>query len=100
MAATLRDGGIDGLLNRKPRPGRPRKLPHWAEQALHKRLQDPAGFDSYQAICDWFEDTLGLTIAYKTVHKLVNQQLAALPKVPRPRSVKQSPEQLAAYKKT
>ena len=94
-----RKGGLEGLLVSKKPTGRPRKLPAWAEQALYKRLQDPEGFESYQAICEWLEQTLGLTVAYKTVHKLVNQRLGGLPKVPRPVSVQQSPEQLEAYKK-
>jgi transposase len=95
-----RNGGLRGLLRSKKPTGRPRKLPAWAEQALSKRLQNPEGFESYQAICDWYENTLGLTVAYKTVHKLVHQRLGGLPKVPRPVSDKQSSEQLEAYKKT
>lgn len=95
-----RNGGLEGLLVNKKPTGRPRKLPQWAEQALCKRLQEPEGFESYQAICNWFENRLGLTVGYKTVHKLVHQRLGGLPKVPRPVSVKQSTEQLEAYKKT
>jgi len=95
-----RNSGLEGLLMSRKPTGRPRKLPAWAEQALYKRLQDPEGFESYQAICDWFKHTLGLTVAYKTVHKLVHQRFGGLPKVPRPQSVKQSPEQLEGYKKT
>lgn len=95
-----RSGGMNALLKRKNHTGRPRKLPKWAEQALYKRLQQPEGFDSYQAIGNWLENTLGLTVAYKTVHKLVHQQFGGLPKVPRPESVKQSPQQLEQYKKT
>jgi transposase len=95
-----RDGGMDALLSRKKPSGRPRKLPQWAVSALSKRLQDPEGFESYQAICDWLKNTLGLSVPYKTVHKLVYQQLGGLPKVPRPQSVEQSKEQMEAYKKT
>jgi hypothetical protein len=67
---------------------------------LEKRLQDPEGFESYQAICDWLEHTLGLSVPYKTVHKLAYQRLGGLPKVPRPQSDKQSKAQIEAYKKT
>lgn len=95
-----RNGGIEALLTSKKRTGRPRNLPNWAEQALFKRLQEPEGFESYQAICDWLDNKLGLSIPYKTVHKWVYQRLGGLPKVPRPQSVKQSKEQLEAYKKT
>ncbi len=95
-----RNNGLEGLRVSKRPTGRPRKLPAWAEQALYKRLQDPEGFESYQAICEWFKTTLELTVAYKTVHKLVHQRLGGMPKVPRPESIKQSPEQLEAYQKT
>ncbi|WNZ47484.1 helix-turn-helix domain-containing protein [Leptolyngbya boryana CZ1] len=70
-----RSGGIAALLMSRKQTGRPRNLPQWAEQALFKRLQEPEGFESYQAICDWLETTLGLSVPYKTVHKLVYQRL-------------------------
>lgn len=95
-----RSGGIDGLL-KHPRPtGRPRSIPQWAEVALSKRLQEPQGFDGYQAICEWLETQLGVKAGYKTVHQLVHYRLRASPKVPRPVSVKHAPQQLEAYKKT
>jgi hypothetical protein len=67
---------------------------------LHKRLEEPQGFDGYQAICDWLERQLGIEAKYKTVHKLVHYRLHSSPKVPRPVSVKQSTEAREAYKKT
>lgn len=95
-----RSNGLNGLLEGKARSGRPRAIPDWAAAALNKRLQDPQGFDGYQAICDWLEEHLGIQAEYKTVHRLVHNRLQASPKVPRPVSVKQSCEQMQAYKKT
>jgi transposase len=95
-----RQGGLEELLKSKPRSGRPRAIPAWAVAALQKRLEEPQGFDGYQAICDWLENQLGIAAEYKTVHQLVHYRLQSSPKVPRPVSVKQSPEQLEAYKKT
>src|SRR6478672_1256193 len=95
-----RTGGITELLKRKVSSGRRRAIPTWAEQVLQKRLEETQGFDGYQAICDWLEQELGIEAKYKTVHKLVHYRLQSSPKVPRPVSVEQSSEQLAAYKKT
>ena len=39
--AKYRRGGLESLLGRGTSPGRPRKIPSWAEKALAKRLQDP-----------------------------------------------------------
>lgn len=95
-----REGGLAGLLAKKTPSGRPRAIPAWAEMALNKRLQEPQGFDGYQAICDWLETQLGVKAAYKTVHQLVHYRLQSSPKVPRPVSVEQSPEQMETFKKT
>jgi len=97
---SYREGGLVELLRSKARSGRPRAIPTWAEASLQKRLQEPQGFDGYQAICDWLETHLGLQAESKTVHKLVHYRLQSSPKVPRPVSVKQSSEQIEAYKKT
>lgn len=95
-----RAGGLAGMLESGVRSGRPRAIPKWVETALQKRLQEPEGFDGYQAICDWLETQLGIAAEYKTVYKLVHNRLQASPKVPRPVSIEQSSEQLEAYKKT
>lgn len=96
------EGGLAQLLEieRKKPSGRPRAIPTWAEASLQKRLQEPQGFDGYQAICDWLETQLGIEAKYKTVHKLVHYRLQSSPKVPRPVSVEQSSQQREADKKT
>lgn len=95
-----REGGLERMLESKARSGRPRVIPQWAEVALSKRLQQPQGFDGYQAICDWLESQLGIKAEYKTVHQLVHYRLQASLKVPRPVSIEQSTAQMEAYKKT
>ena len=52
--AKYRQGGLESLLGRASSPGRPRKIPMWAEKALAKRLEEPEGFESYSAICQWY----------------------------------------------
>ena len=95
-----RHGGLVKMLERKTSPGRPRKIPAWAENALAKRLEDPQGFESYHEICQWLETKLGLKANYKTVHSLVYYRLKASPKIARPQSLEQSEERLEAFKKT
>lgn len=98
--AKYRRGGLESLLGRGTSPGRPRKIPSWAEKALAKRLQEPEGFESYNTICQWLEANLGIKANYKTVHSLVYYRLKASPKIARPQSLEQSPERLSAFKKT
>lgn len=95
-----RERGLDGLLERKTRSGRPRAIPQWAEVALQKRLRSRQGFDGYQEICDWLKTQLGIEGKYKTVHQLVHYRLQSSPKIPRPVSMEQSSERMEAYKKT
>lgn len=53
------------------------------QEALRQRLAPPAGFASYKAIWQWLQHDDGLSIAYKTVHRLVRYQLGAQLQVPR-----------------
>ncbi len=98
--AKYRQGGLEKLLERASSPGRPRKIPLWAQKALAKRLEEPEGFESYNAICQWLDRNLGIKANYKTVHGLVYYRLQASPKIPRPQSLEQSEERLEAFKKT
>ena len=98
--AKYRQGGLESLLGRGTSPGRPRKIPPWAEKALVKRLEEPEGFESYNAICQWLQTNLGIKANYKTVHNLVYYRLKAAPKIARPQSLEQSEERLKGFKKT
>jgi transposase len=95
-----RQGGLAGLLEHKPHPGRKHSIPQWAQDALNKRLQDPQGFNSYGEICQWLQTQLGISAPYKTVHQLVHYRLGAAPKVARPQSIDNTDERVDAYKKT
>ena len=99
-ARRYRQGGLDHLLSHQPRTGAKSTLPDWAETALRKRLEQPEGFESYEAIQHWLATELGIVAPYKTVHKWVYYRLEASPKVVRPQSDKQDEAALAAYKKT
>ncbi|MCY7331739.1 MAG: helix-turn-helix domain-containing protein [Pseudanabaena sp. CAN_BIN31] len=45
-----REGGMGKMLGHKPRLGRKRKIPEWAEKAVQKQLQQEEGFNSYGEI--------------------------------------------------
>lgn len=95
-----RTGGLEKLLGKKEKIGRPRKIPVWAEKALDKKLKEPEGFNSYGEICKWLKEKLGVEAEYKTVHKLVYYKLKASPKIPRTQSKEQSKTRLEDFKKT
>ena len=99
-ARRYREGGLAMMLSHTPRTGAPHKIPAWAQSALKNRLQQEDGFESYGAICQWLEESLGIVAPYKSVHRLVHDRLKASPKVVRPQSDKQDEERLMAYKKT
>jgi transposase len=95
-----RSGGLEIMLEHKPRTGRRHSIPQWAQDALNKRLQQSDGFNSYGEICQWLETQLGITAPYKTVHQLVRYRLKAAPKVARPVSTEISEVKMETYKKT
>ena len=93
-----KEEGIEGLLEKKERTGRPRKIPEWAEKALEKRLSEEEGFESYGEICRWLSEKLGIEAKYETVHKLVRYKLKGKPKIARPRDKRQSKEKVKEFK--
>lgn len=95
-----RSGGLEAMLGHKPRTGRRRRIPQWAQDALNRRLHQAEGFESYGEICQWLETQLGISASYKTVHQLVHYRLKASPKVARPVSVEHPDARVEAYKKT
>ena len=86
--AAYERGGIPQLLTIAKAPGNAPLLPPAVRQALRHRLAQPEGFASDQAIWPWLQDEYGLSLAYKTVHKLVRYQLRAKLKVPRKSPIK------------
>jgi len=95
-----RSGGLEAMLEHKPRTGRQQSIPQWAQDALNKRLHQPEGFERYGEICQWLEHHLGISAPYKTVHQLVHYRLKASPKVARPVSTETADVKVEASKKT
>jgi transposase len=96
-----REGGLEGVLETRQSPGRPKVIPEWAVSSLKRRLDDPeAGFGSYIQVQQWLSETLNIEAEYATVHHLVRYRLGAKLKAARPVHVKQDPEALAAFQQT
>lgn len=94
-----RQRGIEGILNRKKSPGRPRAVPPEIVNQLTKELASPEGFFSYGEVQKWLEVFYDLKVKYRTVHELVRYRLKSKLKVPRPLSIKQNVEKFEEFKK-
>ena len=86
--AAYEAGGLARMLTIAKAPGTAPRLSPAIRQALRERLAQPDGFASYKAIWQWLQHEYGLSIAYKTVHKLVRYHLHAKLKVPRKSHIK------------
>lgn len=78
-------GGLDELLAIYIPAGKPPPLTVDQLRQLQEALNDPAGWESYNAIRTWINTTFDRQLSYAVVHKLVRYCLGARPKVPRPR---------------
>ena len=88
------------MLEEKKAPG---AAPHIQGEALEKlkqQLESEEGFRSYAAIVEWLKRECGLELKYETVRHFVKETLKAKLKVPRPQSLKQSPQAIEQFKKT
>ena len=94
-----RQGGLDALLEVRPKPGRPTAITGKIRQQLQRELQDPEGFSSYKEVQRWLYAVCGVQVPYKTVHKTVRYYLKGKLKHPRPVSEKQYPVAVEAFKK-
>lgn len=90
--------GIEALLELKTPPGKQSLVPPQVMNQLRQKLTQPQGFNSYSQIQEWLSQECQVTLAYKTVHKIVRYKLNAL-KVPTPRSANAKPEVQEAFKK-
>ncbi len=95
-----RQGGLAALLEEKKAPGAVPQIRGEVLEKLKQRLASEEGFRSYGAIVDWLEQECGVTVQYETVRQCVRNKLQAKLKVPRPRSLKPSPEAITAFKET
>lgn len=81
-----RETGIKELLKLKHGGGRSLSLSQEVLEALEKRLQQPQGFDGYEAVQLWLKTTYGIELPYSTLHGIVHNRLKSDPKVVRPQS--------------
>ncbi len=94
-----RAGGIDRLLDVPPRPERPKIIPLEVRERRRLELAQPEGFESYGEVQTWLKASEGIDGSYKVVHDTVHYLLKAGLKVPRPQSIKQSPQAQENFKK-
>ncbi len=92
-----RQGGLAALLEEKKAPGAVPQIRGEVLEKLKQRLSSEEGFRSYGAIVDWLEQECGVTVQYETVRQYVRNKLQAKLKVPRPRSLKPSPEAITTW---
>lgn len=95
-----RQGGLEALLERKPRTGRPRAIDGEVRQQLIQELEDPEGFASYREVQQWLAAIHERVVPYKTVHKTVRYGLKGKLKRSRPVSEKQQVGAVEAFKET
>jgi transposase len=81
-------GGLAMLLDLYvPQGKRPALTPDQLAQ-LQVAVAQATGFGSYGEIQQWIATTLGVSLSYNAVHKLVRYKLRAKLKVPRPTHIK------------
>ena len=85
---TYAQGGLPALLAIYVPTGRAPALSADQLTQVHAALDRPDGFASYGAVQQWITDTLGVSMGYHAVYKLVRRKLRAKLKVPRPRHEK------------
>jgi transposase len=86
-------GGLTTLLAMHTHSNRRPILSAPVRQALKKKLQAVHGFVTYGQVQQWLQKRHGVSIKYKTLHRLVRYQLQAKLKVPRSSHVKKTPQQ-------
>jgi transposase len=89
--ALYRTGGLEALLEERPRPGRPKKVDVETTARLQQELKDVEGFSSYREIQLWSVIIAGVRASYSTIYRVVKHELKAKLKVVRPRHERQRP---------
>ncbi len=77
-------GGLPALLDVYVPAGKRPALSSTQLAQLQQALRRPADFASYDEVRCWIEQNLGISLTYKTVHRLVRYKLKAKLKVARP----------------
>lgn len=88
---SYKEGGLEALLEEKPRTGRPKKIDVETVAKLQQELRDPEGFSGYQEVKIWSLAIGGIKASYATIYRVVRQELRAKMKVARPQSKQQKP---------
>ncbi|GFE71917.1 transposase [Chroococcus sp. FPU101] len=78
-----KEGGLEALLEEKPRTGRPKKLNVETVAKLQQELRDPEGFKSYEEVRIWSLALGEIQASYTTIYRVVRQELQAKLKVAR-----------------
>jgi transposase len=86
--AQYAQGGLAALLDVYVPAGKAPALTPEQLAQLQQALAQPQGFASYGTIRQWIATTLGVSLTYNAVHKLVRYKLRAKLKVPRPTHIK------------
>lgn len=93
-----REGGVEALLQEKPKTGRPKKIEVETVAELHQELRDEEGFSSEQEVRIWSVALKGLEVNSAKLYKIVRYELKAKLKVPRPPSLKQEEGAIKIWK--
>ena len=93
-----RRNGLNELLTIHKPPGATPKVPPDAVKKLTERLSQPKGFHNYREIQRWLAEECNIEVSEATVYKLVRYRLKAKPKVPRPKSLGQSDEEIQKFR--
>jgi len=96
---TYRQSGLEELLELKHGGGKELSLSTEILATLEHHLQQPEGFEGYEAIQIWLKETYGIELCYSTLHGLVHNRLNARPKVVRPQSAKRDEMAAAEFEK-
>lgn len=86
-----KEGGIEALIEEKPRTGRPKKLNVEIVAKLQQELRDPERFTSYKEVKIWSVAIGEIQASYTTIYRVVRHELQAKLKVARPQSNQQQP---------
>ncbi len=95
---SYREGGLDKLLYKAPKPGRPSSFTTEVEVALEDALNNEQ-FHSYHDVHHWLQKNYDIKIGYSAVHHHCYYKLSAKLKVARPSSIHQEDGAVVEFKK-
>jgi transposase len=94
-------GGIKMLMSHSNIGYKPSKITYEQEEFLKEKLNNPHnGIVGFIELLDWFDNTFGTNINYKTFHGFVVRKFKAKIKVARKTHIKKDEQAVEALKKT